>query len=123
MPDGYAVFFRRAVHTALFGGGTFRQPAIVFMEELELRKFLPSERQISLLKGMLLSPSNILSLTRAKMMVSGQDDPIKGIRLEYDLDDLWDAGYCICLGDLNLDDEGQYQYRLTEKGLEYAQQL
>lgn len=111
--QGYAVMYRRTVHIGLFGGGAVRRPAIMFMEEKELRKFLPSDRQLILLRLLREGP---ISVTRAKELFPNEaESHMKGIRVEYDLDDLWDAGLCYCRGEHH-----DYDYELTDRGQRYV---
>jgi hypothetical protein len=86
------------------------------MEQVGLRKFMPSNRQILLLGLLREGP---VSVTRAKELFPNEaESHMKGIRVEYDLDDLWDAGLCYCRGEFH-----DYDYALTERGVEYARTL
>lgn len=120
--DGsYAVYYRRTAHIHLFGGSMYRKEAIMYMTEAELTEFKPTERQIGFIKELVMFPR--LSLTRAKEIYPGREEPLKSIKVEDELDDLWDAGIVICLGDFHLDENGLYQYTLTAKGNKYAQRF
>lgn len=59
-----------------------------------------------------------LSLTRAAEIIYGYRSDFHAIRAEREMDELWDRGLCINLGEVK-----DYQYRITKKGHDHLQKL
>lgn len=59
-----------------------------------------------------------ISLTRAASELFDRNTPYDEVRAESILDDLWDEGIVICLGEFFL-----YDYNLTVKGHEYLKEF